>query len=422
MDYDNALDYLYSIQGFGKKPGLYGIKKLMSLLGNPQNELNFIHIAGTNGKGSATAMTSNILKYAGYKTGMFISPYIVDFRERIQINGEMISKQNFVNVVEKVKTQIETMEQQGEHLGFFEVVAAIAFCYFAMEKCDIVCLEVGLGGRFDATNIIQSSLASVIMSISLDHTELLGNTVEKIAFEKCGILKDGGACICYPLQDKAALNEIKKQAEIKQNKFVLADIERLESVNHGYYSTIKYNGNEINLPLPGRHQIANAATVLSVIDCIKEKGINVSDKAVIDGIESVKFPARLELVSKNPDILIDGAHNIAGAQSLGAFIQSHPDVPKVLVFGILKDKDYKKIIEEVFPKVDFVIATTPKIPRAMSGKEISIIGKDYCSNIFHEDDYSAVIQKAKELAGESGVIFISGSLYLASDMRRFFIG
>lgn len=418
MNYDQALEYIYSLQTLGKKAGLSGIKKLMSLLGNPQKNLSFVHIAGTNGKGSTTAMTSCVLSHAGYKTGMFISPFIVDFRERIQIDGQMISEETFASIVKEVKNKVDIMADKDECPSFFEVVTAVAFCYFNTENCDIVCLEVGLGGRFDATNIIDRSLVSVITSISLDHTELLGDTIEKIAYEKCGILKYGGVCVSYPFQKEQVLNVIREQSLINNNRLVVADIDSIICKHIGYPSIIIYKEKEILLPLTGEHQVANTATVLSIIEELQNQGIDISLDAIKKGIEAVRFPARLELISREPDIIIDGAHNISGIDSLIKFIEKNPNVPKILLFGVLKDKEYKEIIKAVAPKVDALVATTPSVPRAMPSKKVYEIAREYCDNVLYEDDFDKAIDKCIELAGASGVVFVCGSLYLASDIRR----
>ena len=418
MNYESILQYIYSLQKFGKKSGLKRITKLMHSLGDPQQNLPIIHIAGTNGKGSTTAMTANILKHAGYKVGMFISPFIIDFRERIQINGDMISKDTFIKIAERVKVQVDLMCNDGECPSFFEVVTAIALCYFDMEKCDIVCLEVGLGGRFDATNVISKSLVSVITSISLDHTELLGDTVADIAFEKCGILKENGICVSYPLQESSALDVIKEQSDVKKNKLVVADMGNVEWISRKYSSIIRYKGLDMELPLPGKHQVANAVTVLCIMEQLRNQGKKVPDDAIIKGIETVKFPARLELVSRNPDVIIDGAHNIAGAYSLSDFIKNHPASPKILLFGILKDKKYKDVIDILMPQADAVVLTTPKIDRAIRSGDVYNLAKIYCDNVICEDDYQKAIRFASDIAGRNGVVFICGSLYLASDMRR----
>ena len=418
MDYEGALGYLYGLRVLGKKAGLSGIIRLMQLLGDPQSSLRFIHIAGTNGKGSTTVMLSNILKHTGYKTGIFISPYITDFRERIQINGEMISKSVFTQIVETVKEQVDIMSAQNEYPTFFEVVTAIALCYFSRECCDVVCLEVGLGGRFDATNVIERALVSVITSVSLDHMELLGNTVESIAFEKCGILKDGGVCVSYPLQEESVLKVIEEQCVLKHNRLIVADISQIHWEESGYCTKLVYKGMHINLPLPGRYQVANAATVFCVIEELRLQGMDIPDTAIVDGMNTVKFPARLELVSREPDVIIDGAHNIAGIRALGEYVDSHPAVRKVLLFGVLRDKEYKRIISEIAPKADAIVATTPKIDRALPSRDVCEVAKAYCANVVCEDDFESAVDIAKAFAGKDGAVFVCGSLYLASDVRK----
>lgn len=228
MNYQESEAFIHSFHRFTKEPGLNGIRTLLALLGEPQKKLRFIHIAGTNGKGSTTVMCASILREAGYRTGMFVSPYVLTFRERIQVDGQMISEEEMAKLCEKIQLAVEKMTQSGIAPAEFEVVTALGMLWFAKQNCDVVCLEVGLGGRLDATNVIDQSLVSVICAIGYDHTQILGDTLQKIAFEKCGILKPGGICVSYPQQDPEALAEIMAQCAQKENRLIIPNAKSVE--------------------------------------------------------------------------------------------------------------------------------------------------------------------------------------------------
>ena len=286
MNYNEALNYIHSLLVFGSKPGLERISELLNKLGNPQDDLKFIHVAGTNGKGSVCTMLSNIYMKAGLKTGLYTSPYVVDFRERIQFNGEYIEKDILAELCKQVKnTNVVVTE--------FEFITAMAMLYFKYKKCDIVILETGLGGRFDATNVIKENLASVITRIDFDHTAYLGDTLEKIAMEKSGIIKNGPT-ICYPLQEKQAEETIKAYSK----KFVLPNTDNLEILNSDDFGNrFIYNNEEYKTTLSGEHQIYNA---LTVIETVKTAGVSVSQNHITEGIASASIPARLEVISEKP--------------------------------------------------------------------------------------------------------------------------
>jgi len=419
MNYDQALESLFSLYQFGSKLGLSRMKRLMDLLGNPQDELRFVHIAGTNGKGSTTTMLASILQAAGYKTGRFISPFVVDFRERMQVDGQMISQEHFARIMSQVWTKVEQMWAEDECPTVFEVTTAVAFCYFAQEQCDIVCLEVGLGGRLDATNIIKKPLVSVITSISLDHTRILGDTVEQIAGEKCGIIKEGGVTVSYPFQPPGAGTVIQDYAEQRHNLYVNTDMSKIREVALDLDKTVIAYGDAIlSIPLPGKHQVYNAATVLTVVEQLRKQNYHIDEKALIDGMAAAHFPARLEHVSVSPDIVIDGAHNPDAARVLADYLKQVELRPKVLLLGMLGDKDYEAVIAQLVPLVDHVVLTTPKMRRAVSGKELEASVQKYSSNVYVEGELEAALKRAVDLSDEKGIVIISGSLFLASDMRQ----
>ena len=336
MNYQESEAFIHSFHRFTKEPGLNGIRTLLSLLGEPQKKLRFIHIAGTNGKGSTTVMCASILREAGYRTGMFVSPYVLTFRERIQVDGQMIPEEEIAKLCEKIQLAVEKMTQSGIAPAEFEVVTALGMLWFAKQNCDVVCLEVGLGGRLDATNVIDQSLVSVICAIGYDHTQILGDTLQKIAFEKCGILKPGGICVSYPQQDPEALAEIMAQCAQKENCLIIPNAKSVEICTESILgSRFYYHGLTFELPLAGRHQIYNFLTAFSAIEAVKLQGFAISDKNITDGIAKVVFPARMEQISVEPLVILDGAHNLQGCEALAKAMPLTPK-KKVVIMGMLR--------------------------------------------------------------------------------------
>lgn len=415
MTYEEALNYIHSKLRFGSKPGLERIGKLCELLGNPQDSLKFVHIAGTNGKGSTAAMTSSVLTRAGYKTGLYISPFILDFRERMSIDGEYISRDELTSVTEKVMFYAEGMAQSPTE---FELVTAAAFLYYKEQNCDIVVLETGLGGRFDATNIIKPPVCSVITKISYDHTEYLGDTIDKIAFEKCGIIKRDSAVISYPLQDKNALAVIKSRANEENSKFILPDVNLLR-INKGdiFGLDLDYKSLNINLSLAGEHQAYNCITALEALFALRNNNFKITDDDIKMGMSRVKFPARLEIISKKPLIILDGAHNPDGIGALAKNIDILMKDKEIhLVMGMLKDKAYKECLSLIVPKCVSFTAVTPENPRALPARELSKEAMEFCKDVSFFEDYSKAVQNALKKAGEDGIVLICGSLYMAGKM------
>ncbi len=404
MNYNEALEYIHSLLVFGSQPGLERITELLGKLGNPQDSLKFIHVAGTNGKGSTCTMLSEVYKAAGLKTGLYTSPYIVDFRERMQINGEYIAKEDLARLCERVKAAGITVTE-------FEFITALAMLWFYEQKCDIVILEVGLGGRYDATNIIKSPLCSVIMKIDLDHTAVLGDTVEQIAFEKCGIIKDGTPTVTYPLQDEGALAVIKENSQ----KLIIPETEYLTVVSSSIGgNAFVYKGRSYRTRLVGRHQIYNAITVIETVDAA---GININASAVSDGIAAATVPARLELISEKPIVFLDGAHNPNGAQALSDFMRRYNgDI--VAVAGMMADKNCDGFLKTVLRYCSSLITVTVKEnPRSISAEELCQMAGAYISDVTAAEDYDSAIELALKKSGGVKPVFVFGSLYLAGAVR-----
>ncbi len=431
MTYNEAVEKINSLLVFGSKPGLERVQELVERIGSPDKKLRFVHVAGTNGKGSVCAYLSSILRAAGYKTGLFISPFVLEFRERFQINGEMIPEQDLADIIEQIWRVVLEMKNEGKIITEFELVFAAALKWYEREKCDVVVLETGLGGRFDATNIISTPLSSVIMSISLDHTAILGDTCEKIAFEKCGIIKPDGITVLYGEQPDGVYEVVKNAADERNNKLIVADISSVKCISSGlegsvftFRNDILFNGEEkeLSIPLIGDHQLKNAAAALYTVAALIEKGLNISDNAIINGLAETVFPARAELLKSNPVVLLDGAHNPGGAKALSSLIKSHLDgYYKVAVTGMLADKDIRTALSMLIPLFDEVITVTPDNPRAMSAEDLSTMVSEFGVPVGYENDLRKAYRKARTLAmngSDKNAVVVFGSLYLASDMRR----
>lgn len=417
MNYQESEAFIHSFHRFTKEPGLNGIRTLLALLGEPQKKLRFIHIAGTNGKGSTTAMCASILREAGYRTGMFVSPYVLTFRERIQVDGQMIPEEEMAKLCEEIQLAVEKMTQSGIAPAEFEVVTALGMLWFAKQNCDVVCLEVGLGGRLDATNVIDQSLVSVICAIGYDHTQILGDTLQKIAFEKCGILKPGGICVSYPQQDPEALAEIMAQCAQKENRLIIPNAKSVEICTESILgSRFYYHGLTFELPLAGRHQIYNFLTAFSAIEAVKLQGFAISDKNITDGIAKVVFPARMEQISVEPLVILDGAHNLQGCEALAKAMSLTPK-KKVVIMGMLRDKDWLHAAARIAQEAEMFFAVSPENPRALPAGELAAAIEGIASKVKAFSTIESAVDAALPLLEEDAALFCCGSLYLASQAR-----
>lgn len=427
MTYEEALQYIHTRPRFAHAPGLEVMQNLLQRLGNPQKQLKYVHIAGTNGKGSTAAYISEILTAAGYKTGRTVSPYILDFRERFTIDGTMISKELLADLTEEVKAEADSMEAWDEGIpGEFEVVTAIAFLWFLQEKCDVVVLEVGLGGRFDATNVIdaENTLVSCILRIGLDHQEVLGNTVAKIAEEKCGILKKGVPVISYPKQPAAALRVIEATAKGKGCRLVVPDPLDGRLMSDGLVQNrVDYGGYLVDLAIMGRHQIYNVAVAVeAVLTLWRQYHMEITDDAILEGLAKANFPARCEIMSRNPLIILDGCHNIDSAAALAETLDKSGLPRFVGIIGMMADKEVDavlKLLSDVFIKIYTV---TPDSPRALPAEDLAQRAKLLFDEVEAMPSAEAAIEAAeKEIGGKRGLC-ICGSLYLAAECRKILTG
>ena len=413
MTYEEALQYIHSVSWKGSRPGLSRITALMARLGNPERELNYIHVVGTNGKGSTSAMLASMLTAAGFKTGLYTSPYLVDFRERMQINGEMIPKDDLAAVTEAVQPQIDALEDSPTE---FERITAIALCWFARENCDIVVLEAGMGGEFDATNVIPAPEVAVFTNIGLDHTEYLGSTVEKIAATKAGILKPGCAAVLYPNVESvnAVIASACRQKEIPLFLPDFSAIRKKQDALSGQtFDFAPYS--DLFLPLLGAHQLKNAAVALTSVDLLRVRGWAISEQAVYTGLASVCWPGRLELVSNNPLLLLDGGHNAQCIEALCAALDAYlPQTPLTLVTGVLADKDWPDMYERLAPYAARVFTLTPDNPRALSAEALAAHLARYGKPVRACTSAHEALTLAK---ASPDPILCCGSLYLIGEIK-----
>lgn len=419
MNCNQAIEFIYSLEKFGIKPGLERIRALCEYLGNPQERLKVIHVAGTNGKGSVSTMLANILHAEGLNVGLYTSPYVIDFRERIQYNGKMIEHSELAEAVSAVKGVIESLNAQEIEPTEFEAITAAAFVYFARKGCDIVVLETGLGGRFDATNIINAPYASVIMSVSFDHTAILGNTLEKIAAEKCGIIKFGGTTVSYPEQSAEVESVIKRACGEKQNKLIIPDLSALSVMSEDVRgSRAIYKGVELEIPLPGAHMVKNAAVAFETAKALSERGINVSDDAILRGIAASTMPARLEITRRNPLTILDGGHNESCAEALAAYIKTNLQGRRIIALGaMMADKDYDSYLRLAAPLFDVFIATSLDMPRALAADKLKAAAEKYCENCYCIEPAKRALNSAKNITESGDVLLVCGSFYLAAELR-----
>ncbi|WP_026896204.1 bifunctional folylpolyglutamate synthase/dihydrofolate synthase [Clostridiisalibacter paucivorans] len=429
MDYIEALNFIHGTRKFGSKLGLENIKMLLDKLGNPQKDLKFIHVAGTNGKGSTAAFISNMLIQEGYKVGKFTSPYLERFNERIAIGEKDIDSNSLAYITDRVKEKVEEMLDEGyNHPTEFEIVTAIGFEYFIQEKVDFVVLEVGLGGRYDSTNIIKNPLAVVITPISMDHMDILGNTLEKIAYEKAGIIKQNSLVISS-MQEKPAKETIQAVANEENGELIFLSKEdiKIKSANEqGSIFDIKfgdYEFSDLKIKLLGKHQVYNSALAVLVLNELKNRGIlDISEDSMKRGLESAIWKGRLEKLGDRPKFIIDGAHNEKGAKALIDTIKNIFEYKKLILgIGMLRDKDVDSVVSGLASMADQIVITEPLSPRKLKSEALADIIRNYNSNIIIEKVPKDAVNKSLEIANEGDLIIFSGSLYLIGEIRQYYM-
>ncbi len=417
MNYEQALEYIHSVNWTFCKPGLERITALCEVLGNPQKKLRFIHIAGTNGKGSTSAMLASVLQKAGYRTGLYTSPYIRTFCERIRTNGENIPQEKLASLTEKIRPIADAMEDKPTE---FELITALAFAYFAESQCDVVVLEVGLGGRLDSTNVIENTALSIITGIDFDHTALLGNTIEEIACEKAGIIKMGRP-VLFGGGAGAAHDTVRAVAMEKAAPFYTVDrssyVQKSATLDG---TTFDYNNyTDLLLPLLGAYQPYNATLVLTAIDLLKEQGFAIDGDAVRRGLADVRWPARFELLSRDPIIIYDGGHNPEGVRAAVASVQSYFPNQKVnLLGGVMADKDRGEMIETMKKVAARAFAVTPNNPRALAAVDYAAQLNDYGIPATAYASVAEGVRAAIESSRKEGIPLVClGSLYLYEEVE-----
>ncbi len=423
MNYDEAIEYIHGTLKFGSKLGLHNIGTLLKLIGNPHKKLKFVHIAGTNGKGSTTAFISSILMEAGYRTGIYTSPYIQRFTERIRIGNDEISREELADITSFVKTGVSEMLDMGEnHPTEFELVTAIALEYYCRKGCDIVVLEVGLGGRLDSTNIIDTPELAVITTISYDHMDRLGNTLQEIAFEKAGIIKPGGDVVLYR-QGREVEQVFEKACDERGADLYKTDFSNLVlhefSTEGQVFSCSGYD--RLKIGLLGRHQVNNAVVAVKAAELLSGKGYKITEDALRRGLWNTKWPGRLEVLNRNPIVIIDGAHNTEGASVLRKALDEYfPGRPVTFIMGVLSDKDYMTMMKIVLPGCKRLIAVTTDSAKALPAVTLAKMAGNYCKNVQISDTIEGAVRTCLDTASSEEIICAFGSLYYIGAVRRVF--
>jgi dihydrofolate synthase / folylpolyglutamate synthase len=423
MTYSSAVAYLYRLQKHGIKLGLETMTALTVRLGMPQTRYRTLHIAGTNGKGSTAAMAATVLQAAGYRVGLYTSPHLVEFRERIRVNGEMIAESQVAQLTE----QLQTLCEPDLSPTFFEYTTAMAFQHFADSGVDVAVLEVGLGGRFDATNVVMP-MACAVTTISLDHQEYLGPTLSSIAFEKAGIIKPGVPVVLGRLEDEAWRTIEQVARERQAPVFRLNEDFRTAGEGSQQFSYrglgMQYDG--LTCALEGRHQLDNAACALALLEAAAPQGIAVTAEAVTAALRAVNWAGRLEVVDRRPTILLDGAHNPAAATALADYLtrsdQSHPSRPVVLVLGMMRDKDHRGFVEPLRDLVDEVVLTQADLPRSATAQELRASLEGLLPHPHVVPLLSDAMALARQLAIPNGLVCVTGSLMLVGECKAWFRG
>lgn len=426
MDFDQAMSYLQNLTKFGMNFGLGRITELLRRLGNPQETLRIIHIGGTNGKGSTSAMLNSILQAGGYRVGVFSSPHLHSYTERYRINGREIGHQAIADLITEVRPHLENMVAEGfEHPTEFEVSTALAFVYFTREKVDFLVLEVGLGGAIDSTNVV-TPLVAVITNIGMDHMDYLGNSIAEIARVKAGIIKPGVPVVTAAEREEA-LAVIREAARDKGAPLVHVGGQVRWKVKNTSMEgqSMDWQGRTrslsgLTLPLLGRHQAVNAATALAVVEVLLEAGsLNLNERQIREGLGATRWPARLEIVQRDPLVVIDGAHNLDGAKTLRQALQEffrYQDL--ILVIGMLGDKEREKVLGELAPLAKAVVVTRPNSPRAGDWQNLAVEVRKYVSRVYLIENIGAAVDKSIALAGPLDLVCITGSLYMVAEARE----
>ena len=421
MQYEEALAWVHSLPRLCSAPGPQNERALLQALGRPQDALKFVHVAGTNGKGSAVLMLASVLKAAGLRVGATVSPFVLDFRERFQLNGEMISREACAGILTQVRGALEQMPPaQREQIAEFDAVTAAALLWFAQQGCDIVCLETGLGGRLDATNAVDNTLVACIMAIGKDHTELLGHTYAGIAAEKCGIFKPGCSVVAYPAQPEEAMRQIEACAAAAHCPLCVPQLEDFHFYRgRPFENRVNYGGYDLEVPFAGRHQAYNAAVMVQAALALCEHGFDISDDAIMQGIAAARNPARIEVLQRRLLVILDGMHNPDGARALADVLRAGRVQGLTAVMGVLQGKGEAEMLRALSPHLARVYAVQPPSPRALPAGQLAAAARQVCGQVSVWQDVPLAVQDALRTC--QGGVLICGSLYLAAQVRPMFL-
>ncbi len=427
MTYDEALEFIYSRRKFQKSPGHERIKRLLELVDNPHKRLHFVHVAGTNGKGSVSTALSCILQSAGYTVGLFTSPFVIEFGERIKVNGEFIPKSAVASITAMLREKILLMEKEELYPTVFEVTTALAMVYFYEMNCDAVILEAGIGGKNDSTNVIGTPSLAVITSVSLDHTDMLGETAGEIAKEKCGIIKGGCPVVSYPSesgglpftpQNEEAARVIKAECEEKGSPLFVPEADKVTLIRSDLTGNeLIFDGLHIKTGMCGQFQIANLITAAKAARVLAERSYLISDRDIEQGIADFFIPGRLECVSSSPLVILDAGHNEGAIRELCTTLRSE-NKRVVALCAFMKDKDYSHALESLAPLCEEMIFTQADLQR---GEDPCVLAKkalDFCEKTDFSRDIEAAYKMAEGKASSDGILLVCGSFYLVSDIRK----
>ena len=414
MKYEEAMEYIDVCNALGSIPGLESIERLTACLDNPQEKLTFIHVAGTNGKGSVSAFVANVLKTAGYRVGRYISPTIFTYCERFQVNDRMISKKDLGELMEQVKEACDKIVADGHpHPTSFEIETALSFLYFVKKECDVVVLETGMGGALDATNIIPSPKLCVLTSISMDHMQFLGNTLTAIATEKCGIIKPETTVISTR-QTQEAMDVVQKVCMEKKVELIISDLSEASKVKHGLEKqSFIYEGMKYEISLSGSYQIENAVLGIRVAKWLSENGFEkITEKKILTGLATTRWKGRFSVLSKKPYFIVDGAHNVAAAEKLAESIRFHFTNRKIIyIMGMFRDKEYEKVIELTVPLASQIITVAaPGNPRALPALDLATAVREVNPHVTNADSLEEAVEMSYLFADKDSVIIAFGSL------------
>ena len=414
MNYKETLDYIESLQNLGSKPGLSRVSELARLMGNPQNELKIIHVTGTNGKGSACAMIESVLVKAGYKTGKFSSPWIEKINEYICIGGQPLTDDEFAEAVSEAAAFADKMD---DHPTEFELITVAAYNWFKKQNCNVVIVETGMGGLGDATNIIENPLLSVITNVAMDHTKFLGETIEEIAGNKAGIIKE--KCpVLFGGDDETALKVIEKIASEKKSELFTTDKPDVKTSGISG-SSFEYRGLELAIPLAGEYQPQNAATAFDALDILAASGFEISDDDIFSGFAEVKWKGRFEILSENPLFIFDGGHNIHGILYAALSIKKYFGEKVNVLTGVMADKEYVRMADILSPLAEAVFTVTPDNPRALDAEKYAEVFRKKGINAVACESVAKGVKKALNLSKkEDRPLVAIGSLYMYKDIKK----